>query len=475
MKRLNGMDTMQFYSELPSSPQHTLKIAILDPSEEPGGYSFPKALETFGLRLHLLTPFRWRVLPTPLNLHNPVFVEDPDFDLEYHVRRMPVKAPGGIREMCDAISEITSWPLNYNKPMWQLWMLEGLEGGKVASVAKVHHALADGVASARMLMRFYTNKPGEEPAVSAEDDVWKPEPLPSTAGLIGKALLDIPNTLLREVPRNYSAIKRSKEARKEQEAAGVDLDVPTPFTKVPETPFNKPLTPHRLYACQSFKLDDIKQLRVALDITINDVFLAMVAGGIRRYLMRHNALPDAPLVGGMPFSLRDKSDTLDYGNRTTVNYVWLHTEIEDLRERVAAIHKAANESKLEYRAKGAAEGFHTATWLELVPPWFGKGISTLLHSGKGPTSMTGNMVVSNVPGPREYLWVNHTRVASWFSIGQIFEGMGLNITVWSYVDQFNMSFLTCRDLMPDLWDLVDDIRESFEELKALAQSTKPAK
>ena len=474
MKRLNGMDTFLYFGELPSAPQHTLKIAILDPSREPGGYSFPKALQNLGLRLHLLTPLRWRVVPTPLNLHNPVFVEDPDFDLEYHIRQLPVEAPGGVREMCEAISKITSWPLNYDKPLWQIWMLEGLEGGKVASVAKIHHTLADGVASARMLMRFYTTKPGEEPTVS-EKDLWKPQPLPSKASLIGQALVDLPKTLLREVPRNYRAMKRSKKAQEERQASGAELNVPTPFTKVPDTPFNKPLTPQRIYACESFKLDDIKHIRATLEVTINDVFLTAVAGGLRHYLKRHNALPDVPLVGGMPFSLRGKDDTDDYGNRTVLNYVWLHTDIENVRERLAATHQSASEAKLDYHAKGAAEGFHTATWLELMPPLFGKGINTLIHSGKGPKSMSGNLVVSNVPGPREYLWVNHTRLDSWFSTGQVVEGVGLNITVWSYVNQFNMSLLACRDLVPDLWDLLDDIRESLEELKMLAQSTKPAK
>ena len=473
MKRLTGVDAFFYYTETSQAPQHTLKITIMDPSEQPGGYSFEWVLGLLKERIHRLTPFRWKIVPTPLELHQPVFVEDPDFDLEYHVRRVVVPAPGTYREMCEVISEITSRPLAMDRPLWQTWILEGLEGGRVAGVTKVHHAIADGVASARLLMRFYTTEPGG--SVPPSEEPWEPEPLPSTASLIGNALIDLPETLLRELPRNYRASQKTRESRAAQKASGNIFDVPGPADVAP-TPFNDKMTPHRSYACHTFALDDIKAIRAAFDVTINDVFLAIVAGGLRRYLEGVEALPEEPLVGGMPMTLRTKDDTRAYGNRTTMNYVWLRTDIEDPLERLQACHKAAMDAKLEYQAKGAAEGSHIANWLELAPPIVARGIGTALRVGKGKVSLGGNITVSNVPGPREPLYLDHVRMHSWFSTGQVSEGMGLNITVWSYVDQFNFSFLACRELVPEIWDLVDGVIASLDELKALAgTSEKPEK
>ncbi len=471
MKRLNGLDAFMYYTESPTSPQHTLKIAVLDPSEQPGGYSFEWLLGIIKERIHRLTPFRWKIVPTPGGLHQPVFVEDPDFDLEYHVRRVAVPAPGSYREMCEVISEITSWPLNMERPLWQSWVMEGLEGGKIASVNKVHHAIADGVASARLLMRFFTNEPGG--TVPPPGEPWEPEPIPSTASLITKAMFELPGTLMQEVPRNYRAIQRTRESRAAQKASGDVINVPGP-TDVAPTPFNKPLTPHRSYACHTFALKDIKTIRAAFNVTINDVFLAVVSGGLRRYLKRQNALPDQPLVGGMPMTIRAKDDKLVYGNKTTISYVWLHTDIEDPLERLNASHKASTDAKIEYQAKGAAEGSHLATWLELTPPMIAKTTAMALRSAKGKVSLGGNLAVSNVPGPREPLYLDHVRLSSWFSTGQVFEGMGLNITVWSYVDQFNFSFLACRELVPGIWDLVEDVETSLNELKELASKHKAA-
>jgi WS/DGAT/MGAT family acyltransferase len=471
MIRLNGLDSFLYYTESPTAPQHTLKIAILDPSEQPGGYSFEWLLGMLTERMHQLTPLRWKVVPTPLGLHQPVFVEDPEFDLEYHVRRVTVPAPGTYREMCEIISKITGWQINLERPLWQLWVLEGLEGGKVAAVAKVHHTLADGVASARLLTRFYTTEAGG--TVPPPEEPWEPEAIPSAASLLVNALADLPGTLVREIPRNVRAIQKTREGRAVQKASGNIVKVPNPMD-APPTPFNKALTPHRSYACETFELDDVKAIRAAFGVTINDVFLAVVAGGLRRYLKRLKALPEQPLVGGMPMTIRGKGDDLTYGNKTTISYVWLHTDIEDPLERLKASHKASTEAKLAYQSKGAAEGSHFATWLELVPPMMAKTASVLLRSSQGKVSLGGNVAVSNVPGPRVPLYIDYTKLSAWFSTGQIMEGMGLNITVWSYVDQFNFSFLACRELVPDIWDLVEDVKTSMKELNELADKHKAA-
>lgn len=472
MKRLNGTDAYLFFTEHTSVPNHTLKIAILDCNEMPGGFSFDWYLKTFSERLHRLPPFRWRVVPTPLGLHQPLFVEDPDFDLENHVSRAVVPSPGGMRELCELISEVTSEPLNMERPLWQLWVMEGLEDGRVATVFKVHHTIADGVASARLLLQACNAEPGA--GVPPPDEPWQPGPLPSWGARVGKALVDLPGTFMREIPRNYRAIKTTRAGRAAQKAAGQEVNVPSP-ANLPKTPFNAALTGPRSFAAVSVPLAEIKAVGKTFGFTINDVFLAIVSGGLRRYLKDHNALPSEPLVGGMPMTIRIGEEKQQaYGNRTTMSYVFLHTDIDDPLERLQACHDAATAAKIDFQSKGAAEGSHLANWLELTPPFLARVAGRAVRKRAGSTSLGGNVIVSNVPGPREPLYFDRARIDQWFSIGMVVEGSGLNITTWSYVDQFNISLLACRELVPDLWGFVDHMKQSLQELKELAETHKAA-
>lgn len=161
MQRLHGADALFLYSETPAQHMHTLKIGILDPRDIPGGYSFDHEKQKLAARLHRVPPFRWRVVPTPLALHHPLFVES-EVDVDYHVRRAAVPAPGSPKELGDLIAEIASRPLDRGRPLWEMWLVEGLEGGRIASVCKIHHALADGVASAELVERFLTHGIEEE-------------------------------------------------------------------------------------------------------------------------------------------------------------------------------------------------------------------------------------------------------------------------------------------------------------------------
>ena len=457
MRRLNGIDAFMLYSETPNAPNHTLKIGIYEPSQKPGGYRFDETKQIMAERLHRLPGFRWRVVPTPLGLHHPLFVEDPDFDIERHVFRVGVPAPGSLEETCEMISQIASVPLDRSRPLWEVWILEGIEGGKVGFVAKVHHALADGIASAELLGQFFTTEPGAE--VSKEDPPWQPEVIPSWWKRLALALRDLPRTALVELPATYRAFQTAR--RKTAERARAGLEKPPTVFDAPDTPFNKLLTPHRAFACRSFPLADVKKVGRAFGATINDVVLAAVSGSLRLYLQKHGALPDVPLVGSMPFSIRAEGEQRTWGNRVTTNYVALRTDIEDPVERMRACHEAASLTKAHFQATLGAQ---IANWLEFTPPFVAYliGLITRVRGGRG--GLGGNVIVSNVPGPRKPLYLDQDRLGAFYSIGQIWEGTGLNMTVWSYTDQLNLNVLACRELIPDVWTLVEGFERSLEEL-----------
>ncbi len=462
MRRLNGVDAYFLYSETPAAPNHTLKIGIYEPTQRPDGYSFESTKELMAARLHCLPPFRWRVVPTPFGLHHPLFVEDPDFDLERHVFRIGVPAPGTLREMCEMVSQIASVPLDRSRPLWEVWVLEGLEGDRVGFVAKVHHALADGMASAELLGHFFGTEPGGE--VAPDDPPWRPEAIPAAWKRLALALLDLPRTAFVELPATYGAYRTARRKTAERARAGEPR--PPAVSRMPRVPFNHLLTAHRAFACRSFGLADVKTVGRAFGVTINDVVLAATSGALRQYLEERGALPDAPLVGSMPFSIRTEAERGTYGNRVTTNYVALRSDLEDPVERLRACHDAASVTKAHFQA---TRGAQIADWLEFSPPLAARTMGLLIKLRKGRGSLAANLVVSNVPGPREPLYFDLDRLGAFYSIGPIMEGTGLNMTVWSYTDQLNLSVLACRELVPDVWKLVDGFEASLHELREAAR------
>src|SRR3954451_21834771 len=296
MERMTGLDAGFLYMETPTLHMHTLKIAVIDPMNVPGGYSFDLLKEVLATRLRHLPPFRRRVVEVPFGLHHPAWIEDPDFDLDYHVRRVAVPAPGGPREFGDLISDIASHQLDRRRPLWELWVVEGLEHGHVGVVAKIHHAAADGVAAAAMLANVLGV--GEAEADEAVDD-WKPDPVPSDWELfvgalssIAVALARLPELLWRTFQGFFRLIQRRR--------AGGDLP-PPPFS-APAVSFNRALTPHRRFVFSSVPLDDVKEVKNALGATVNDIVLALSAAALRRYLQERDELPDRPLMTGVPVS-----------------------------------------------------------------------------------------------------------------------------------------------------------------------------
>ena len=458
MRRMSGLDAQFYYGETPGAHMHTLKVLILQPSaSEP--LSLERLKDRMRASLHRLPPFRWRALPTPFGLHHPLWIEDPDFDLDYHIRRLAVPAPGGDRELCEVLSEIASYPLARDKPLWQLFILDGLTDGRIAAAAKVHHAIADGASSAELLVDFLSTEPVD--ATIGPVALSRAEPIPSRRRLVWMALRDQLRAALVTLPQLVRAVRVARRRRIAELSDIPDQQLPKLF-KGPPTPFNAPLTPRRNFAFFTRPLDDAKATARAFGVTINDVFLSAVAGALRSYLEGKDALPDAPLIGGMPASTRTEEQRRTWGNQLASLCVLLRTDIADPIERLHATHEATTAVKRELEI---SKGARPEDWLQLYPPAIVKliGFITGALVRRGAPSVY-NVVVSNVPGPKERLYHGRAPVTNFVSVGPPLEGVGLNITVWSYAGNLNFGLISCRELVPDLWDVAELMQQSLAEL-----------
>ena len=464
MERLTGLDAGFLYMETPTQHMHTLKIAILDPSTVPGGYRFPRVKEVLAERLHLLPPFRRRLVEVPLNLHHPVWIEDPDFDLDYHVRRIAVPAPGGQEELDELISQIASHQLDRRRPLWEVWVVEGLEHGHIGFVAKIHHCMADGVKAAEMLVNVFDAGP-EAAAPAPPARPWKPDAVPSGPQLLGQAIVAMVRALAG-IPALLARTLRGFGAAARRRRSGA-VSPPLPFS-APNTTFNTALTPHRWYVSTSLSLDEVKAVKSALGATVNDVVLAACAGALRRYLEARRELPDRPLIAGVPVSTRTEEKGR-LANSVSNLFASVPVQLDDPVARVAAIHDVMKGAKEQLNLLGAEM---LADWSELTPPRPYAALNRaysrfrLAERHRPPI----NLVISNVPGPAQPLYVAGAKLLSIYSMGPILENIGLNITVWSYLDQMNFGIVACRETMPDLGSLAGHLHDALAELKKAADS-----
>jgi diacylglycerol O-acyltransferase len=467
MERLSGLDAGFLYMETPALHMHTLKVAVME--VPPGQDRLPLAWfrEQIANRLHLLPPFRRRIVEVPLGLHHPVWVDDPDFDIEYHVRRVQLPPPGDQRQMDEVIADIASRPLDRRRPLWELYLLEGLADSKLAVLVKIHHAVADGVAAAALLANVMSTEPDDSELIPAGSVGWQPEPLPSRRQLVIDALADqlrllvrLP-ALLRRTLRNLVKVLRHRRR--------AEVMPPRPMMDTPRTSFNAALTPYRSFASATYRLADVREIKSAFGVTVNDVVLAAVGGALRQYLVARGELPDRPLVAGVPVST-DRPDEIGRlgGNRVSNLFTTLATDEPDPVRRLQAIHSVTAEAKVVQNLLGVEM---MQDWVQYTPgkpySWVVRLWSRLGIADQLPPPI--NVVVSNVPGPREPLYAGGARLLNIYSVGPVLEGIGLNITAWSYLDQLNVGVLACREHVADPHEITSALGDAIAELLDLAR------
>ena len=474
MERMTGMDAGFLYMETPTIHMHTIKAAIIDPATVPGGYTFERFREVLGERLHLLPPFRRRVVEVPLGLHHPVWVDDPDFDLDRHIRRVVLDRPAGRREMDRAIAAVASTPLPRDRPLWEIVVLEGMPDGRIGFVAKLHHALADGVAAAELLANVMDLEPDPpDPPVDPSGGAgWRGEPLPARRHLLWAALTEVVHGLARIPALVWRTVQSLLAVGRRRRHA--DISPPLPVLDTPNVSFSTSLTPRRSFATTTLSLDAIRAVKGAAGVTVNDVLLALVAGALRAYLLDREELPAVPLVAGVPVST-DRPDEVRRlgGNKVSNLFTALPTHLEDPLDRLAAVHEVTVAAKEVHNLLGVDM---LADWVEFTPPrpyaYLARQYSRLRIADRHRPPI--NVVVSNVPGPREPLFIAGARLESIYSVGPVLENIGLNVTAWSYLDQVHVSAIACRDVLPDLGALLAAMEAALVELEESLGTATPA-
>lgn len=480
MRQLQGMDSSFVAMETRNSPMHIGSILIYNPETAPGGFvRFKDILNFFESRKQLSRTIRQRLVRVPFDLDHPYWVEDPDFDLEYHVRHVALPKPGDWRQLCIQASRIFARPLDLDRPPWEFTVIEGLENvpgvakGSYAMVTKVHHAAIDGMSGVDLLEAMHTLRPDDPPPQTP--DTWKPEKIPNPVELLGKSYFNAVTNPLKQLEVAAKAAPGLAKAIKGLVVKDFDL---SSEMVAPKTRFNKVISPHRVVEGRSFPLADIKAIRaLSPDCKVNDVFLAIIGGAMRKYLLSKDDLPKKTLTAMAPISVRSKEEKGDMGNQVAAMIAPLGTHIDDPVERLKYVHGRTTNSKAMSEAMGA----RNMTEMSKVSPALFMALGAQLYTrlglanrGVGPIFST---VVTNVPGPPVPIYSSGARLESQMGLLCLTDGLGLGHVVQSYCGEATIAFTACREILPDPEFYIECIVESFEELLAAAKvvDTEPAK
>jgi diacylglycerol O-acyltransferase len=457
MQRLTGSDAQHLYGETAAQHGHTCKIAVVDVAHDPDGYTFDRVKEALADRAHVLPPFRWRLVDVPWHLFHPLWADLGDLPLHEQVRSARVAPPGGRRELCEVVSRIASEPLDRSRPLWELWVIEGMADGKVGFVTKMHHAIADGVASAQLLLDAMQQHPEED--IEPPGGPLRADEVPSRGRLVRHALADI-GRLLPTFPGLLRRTTAAAVVALRRRAAPPPRPV-RPFTG-PMMRFNRPLTPNRIYACTTLPLADVRAVKDALGCTLNDVVLAMASGALRSWLSASGELPKRSLTAAVPVSVRTPDEQRAWGNRVRNMFTTLATDQADALERLRRIHDGTAAAKAVHAETDARLMYD---WWEFYPLWraYVSGTRGLVKALLRRPSY--NLIISNVRGPGAPLYVEGFPLVELHSMGPLANELGLNVTMWSYCDTLSFGVVACPEHVPDLWDLVDRIPDALGELR----------
>jgi diacylglycerol O-acyltransferase / wax synthase len=457
VKRLNGMDAMLLYSETPNLHTHTLKVAIVDPSAGDVEFSFEAFRHHLLRRLHLLEPLRYKLVDIPWKLHHPMWLENCDVDLDYHLHRVHVPAPGGRKELDAVIGEVASTPLDRSRPLWEFHVAEGLAGGRFALIGKIHHALADGVASVNLLARAMDLKGA--PTDEREND--EAGVTPTTAGLLLAAgrdhvrqITDLPG-LIGDAAKGFSRVRRRTKERGDHPDLAEAFDAPPTF-------LNHVVSPQRRFATIALRLDDAKSTAKALGITFNDLILATAAGGLRRLLLSYDGTADRPIIASVP-TATDKSERIT-GNEISGLSISLPVHVADPVERAQLVALATKIAKEDHEILGPKLYGQLMGYL---PTAIAPAAFRWLGLRDAPNKMM-NVAVSSVPGPRERGHFAGAPVSEIYSTGVLSPGAPVNMTVWSYADQLGIAVLTDDQTFNDPHEATEALGEAFSELRSAA-------
>jgi WS/DGAT/MGAT family acyltransferase len=478
MRQLTGLDAQFLALETRRQSGHVGGLAVLDPATRPSGrLELADVHNMLAERLPLLPPFRWRLKEVPLGLDYPYWIDDPDFDLEYHVREIALAPPPTDEKLAEQVARIFSRPLDRSRPLWEVYLIHGLQDGHVALLTKIHHAAVDGLSGQEILSVLLDLTPEGREAPSLDDT--QPDREPGDLEMLGRGLLGVPRyvgrvarsvpstlpnlehaPLLSEVPGAKTLGRTTARVTGALRRRDPRLLERTSLTR-PRTSFNGRVSPHRRFAFGQLSLDDVKTVKNAYGYTVNDVVVAICTSAVRRWLVEHDELPEEPLLAQVPVSVRTKEQRGTFGNRIGMMSVPLFTNEADPVERLRLAHEALRAAKERHSALPAQLLQDTT---QFIPPAVFASASRVTFSLASTRTPVWNMVISNVPGPQFPLYCVGAQMVAHYPVSVITDGMGLNMTVMSYWGHLDFGIVADREQMRDVWKLISWLRDSLEEL-----------
>jgi len=469
VQQLTGLDAAFLAMETANTTGHVGGLSVLDPSDAPKRLTLARLTEVMAERLPLVPVLRRKLLNVPFGLDQPYWVDDADFDIEYHVRELALPRPGSDAQLNEQVSRLHSRPLDRARPLWELYLITGLAGRRAAVYTKIHHAAIDGASGAELLTVLLDLTPaGREVTPSEPFAPASPPPLPALAAKAVARMawrpvetIRITNELIKVIPTLAPAVNTLVGGMLKLNRGDGGIIATTPG-RAPATPFNKPITPHRRMAFRSVDLAAVKTVKNAFGVSVNDVVMAMCAGALRRWLIAHNALPDQPLVAMIPVSVRDPSSKGALGNKVSAMLATLPTSVADPALRVEVVHAATKAAKAQQAAipQGLVDQIS-----DFYPPALtARAARVVFATGLLHRLPPFNVTISNVPGPNVPVFLCGARLIAHYPVSVVTDGQGLNITLVGYLGQLHFGLVSCRELVPDIDALAGYLVEELDIL-----------
>jgi diacylglycerol O-acyltransferase len=482
MRQLTALDAQFLNVESPTTVGHVGSLIILDPSTAPGGeWNLETVRAVLEPRLHLAAPLRQRLVEVPLGLGRPYWVDDPHFDVEFHLRELALPAPGTREQLGEQVARIHARQLDRSRPLWEIYVITGIEGGRCGFYSKIHHAAIDGVSGSEILETIMdlTVEPREVPP---EEEPFVPRRMPSTMNLVRRGVRQVaadPLELLRTVPSSLRYVDQLPGATNIPGAhlistmaglVGRLLGEPRPGLyardlRPPRTPLNGTITAHRRFSFGSVPLEDVKVVKNHFAMTVNDVVMALTATALRRWLLDHDALPTSPLVAAVPVSIRTDDQAGANGNQVSVMLAQLPTHLADAEERMHFMRESMLSAK---RAFDAVPASLLQDLSALIPTALSGLAARALFKLATVPGLPFNLFVSNVPGPQLPLYIAGAKVEGIYPVSAVTDMTGgLNITLFSYNGSLDFGLIACREMVPDVWNLITYLQDALAEMVAL--------
>jgi WS/DGAT/MGAT family acyltransferase len=472
MQQLTGLDASFLAMETAHTTGHVGGLSVLDPSGAPKPLTLARLTEVMAERLPLVPVLRRKLLNVPLGLDQPYWVDDPDFDIEYHVRELALPRPGSDAQLTEQISRLHARPLDRSRPLWEIYLITGLARKRAAVYTKIHHAAIDGASGAELLTVLLDLQPSgrELPPVRP----FRPESPPNLPELTIRALLRLawrPVQTVRITNEVVKVLPTLTPVMSTMVGGMLGLNrgdggiISTALGRAPSTPFNKSITPHRRFAFRSVDLATVKTIKSAFGVSVNDVVMAMCAGALRRWLADHDALPVQPLVAMIPVSVRDPGSKGALGNRVSAMLAMLPTNVTEPDLRVQIVHSVTKIAKAQQAAipQGLVDQIS-----DFAPPALtARAARVMFASGLLHRVPPFNVTISNVPGPNTPVYLCGASLIAHYPVSVVTDGQGLNITLVGYLGQLHFGLVACRELVPDI-----DVLAGYlvDELALLAEA-----